>query len=107
LFFISRCRPELLNYRARSIQQVAKVGSSATYAPYTAAGLRGDGEIVTIADTGVDQYSCYFYDSQNGATPPTDVASPKYDLKYRKVIQYNYNGCGVKNDAAGGHGTHV
>jgi hypothetical protein len=95
-----------MNYRARSIQQTAQVGSASNYAPYTSAGLQGDGQIITIADTGVDSFSCYFYDPQ-GQVTPTDVAAPRYDLKYRKIIQYNYNGCGVKIDAAGGHGSHV
>lgn len=101
-----RLKPVLLNYRARSIQQTAQVGSSSNYAPYAAAGLLGDGQVVTIADTGVDSFSCYFYDSQ-GQVTPSDVSSPHYDTKYRKVIQYNYNSCGAKIDAPGGHGTHV
>jgi hypothetical protein len=98
--------PQLLNFRARSIQQSAQVGSSSDYDPYSAAGLLGDGQIVTIADTGVDSFSCYFYDPQ-GQIAPSDVSNPKYDLRYRKIIQYNYNSCGKKIDAPGGHGTHV
>jgi subtilisin family serine protease len=95
-----------MNFRARSIQQSAQVGSSSDYDPYSAAGLLGDGQIVTIADTGVDYFSCYFYDSQ-GQIEPSDVSNPKYDLSYRKIIQYNYNSCGNMIDVPGGHGTHV
>ncbi len=98
--------PELFNFRARSITQSAQVGSDMSVTPYTAAGLLGDGQVIAIADTGVDSFSCYFYDSQ-GQVKPTSVASPYYDTKYRKIIQYVYNGCGDTSDAAGGHGTHV
>lgn len=99
-------RPTLLNYRARSIPQSAKVGSDLSVMPYTAAGLLGDGQVVAIADTGVDVYSCYFFDPQ-GRVTPSDVSSPKSDSRYRKVVQYNYNGCGDTSDGEGGHGTHV
>jgi hypothetical protein len=99
-------RPELLNYRARSIPQSGKVGSDYSYMPYTAAGLRGDGQVVAIADTGLDSMSCYFYDPQ-GQVKPTDISVPSYDNKYRKIIQYSYNGCGDTNDGQAGHGTHV
>jgi subtilisin family serine protease len=105
-YYIFNNRPSLLNYRARSIPQSSQVGSQSSNCPYSSAGLLGENQIATIADTGLDSFSCYFYDPQ-GQIPPTDVAAPKYDLKYRKVIQYNYNGCGGPNDAQGGHGTHV
>jgi len=98
--------PVLLNFRARSIPQTSRVGSEGKYMPYTTAGLLGDEQIISIADTGVDSLSCYFYDNQ-GQVKPTSVSSPYYDMKYRKVIQYLYNGCGDTSDGAGGHGTHV
>ncbi len=98
--------PELFNYRARSIPQTAKVGYDASVEPFTAAGLLGDNQIISIADTGVDVYSCYFYDAQ-GRVPPSSITSPTSDMKYRKVVQYLYNGCGDNTDTTGGHGTHV
>lgn len=98
--------PELLNFRARSIPQTAQVGSDLLNMPYTAAGLMGDGQVVAIADTGVDSFSCFFYDPQ-GQVSPHQLSSPFYDNKYRKIIQYLYNSCGDTSDGAGGHGTHV
>lgn len=67
----------------------------------------GDGQIVSIADTGCDVTSCYFYDS-GGAVTPSDITSPVYDHTRRKVIQYTYMS-GTTNtwDDVGGHGTHV
>jgi len=61
---------------------------------------------VSVADTGVDTTSCYFSDTQ-GAVLPSILSSPVFNLKYRKVIQYNYNRCGDSGDEYGGHGTHV
>lgn len=97
---------ELFNYRARSIPQTAKVGYDASVEPFTAAGLLGDGQIIGIADTGVDVMSCYFYDAQ-GKVPPSSITTPVSDMKYRKIVQYLYNGCGDQTDTQGGHGTHV
>lgn len=97
---------ELLNFRGRSILESGTVGSSLDNQPFTSAGLLGDNQIISIADTGVDSFSCYFYDSQ-GQVTPTLITNPSYDLKYRKIIQYLYNGCGDTSDAQGGHGTHV
>lgn len=68
--------------------------------------MLGDDQIIGIADTGIDYLSCYFYDP-HGHVTPTDISSPSYDLRYRKVVQYNYNGCGDTSDAEEGHGTHV
>lgn len=71
------------------------------------AGLLGDGQIIGIADSGVDMNSCYFYDSK-GRVPVSTYDKATYDLSYRKVIQYAYiPGCGDTTDNNGGHGTHV
>jgi subtilisin family serine protease len=98
---------ELLNYRARSIQQSGNPASDSASNPYTSAGLKGDGQIVSIADTGVDSSSCYFYDSK-GTVTPSVITEPIFDLSYRKIIQYAYiiNG-GDTSDVADGHGTHI
>ena len=100
-------RVELFNFRARSIQQSAQASSASSAAPYTALGLTGTGQIITIADTGVDTSSCYFADPSKGAVPPTPLTSAAFDLSYRKVVQYNFNGCGDQGDEYAGHGTHV
>ncbi|RYY89332.1 hypothetical protein EON63_00875 [archaeon] len=99
-------RPGLLSFHARSITQSAQVNSDLSRQPYTAAGLRGDNQVVTISDTGLDVNNCYFYDKR-GRVQPTSITSPRYDPNYRKVVQYLYNGCGDSNDDEAGHGTHV
>ncbi|MBD3336314.1 MAG: S8 family serine peptidase, partial [Candidatus Eisenbacteria bacterium] len=60
-------------------------------------GIHGEGEIVTMMDTGLDYNSCWFRETGNAPPGPT----------HRKVIDYQtwggqaYDGCGT------GHGTHV
>lgn len=102
-------RPHLMNFRARSIMQSKLVGSQSSMMSYTLSGLRGDGQIVSVADTGLDVNSCFFRDS-NGRVSPSNLQKPNTDKSKRKVIQYSYNGengAGDTNDLEGGHGTHV
>lgn len=96
----------ILNYHARSITQSASVSNKLANQPYTSAGLRGDGQIVTIADTGVDVNSCYFFDPA-GRVPPSQPNAPVFNSRLRKVIGYIYNSCGDQTDTSEGHGTHV
>jgi hypothetical protein len=99
-------RPELLNFRARSIQQSASVGNDASTSPFTAAGMKGEDQIVAIADSGLDMESCYFQDP-NGPVPFSDIGSPITDTQKRKVVQYTYTSSSDTSDETGGHGTHV
>lgn len=96
-----------MNYHSRSIQESSTVGSSSTASPYSAAGLLGDGQIIGIADTGVDESSCYFSDSQNGFISRSSISNPTFDLKYRKIIQYVVADGGDTSDEYSGHGTHT
>jgi len=59
----------------RSIQQSARVGVDNVNTPYTNAGLRGDDQVVGIADAGIDRSSCYFNDSM-GNVPLSELRSP-------------------------------
>jgi hypothetical protein len=68
---------ELLNFRARSIQQSATAASSLSASPYTKAGLRGGGQVVQITDTGVDMDNCYFTDPAGNVTP-SDLNNPVF-----------------------------
>jgi hypothetical protein len=60
-------------------------------------GIRGEGQIATLMDTGVDYNSCWFRDPEIGPPGPS----------HRKIIDYSiyggaaYDGCDV------GHGSHV
>jgi hypothetical protein len=73
--------------------------------PFTALGLSGEGEIIGIADTGLDENSCFFVEDDRKPVARSCIDSPTFDLSKRKVIQYvNYSDSG---DYTGGHGSHV
>lgn len=99
-------RSETLNYRARSIVQNGNAGSTTGFAPYTEAGLTGLGQIVGVADTGLDESSCYFYDVA-GFASRTTLSTAKPDFTKRKVVQYTYLPEADVSDVNDGHGTHV
>lgn len=59
--------------------------------PIWAMGINGSGEIISIADTGIDLTSCYFRD------PDEDVALyPEVNPRHRKILSF---ACGVSNGA--------
>jgi hypothetical protein len=94
----------MLNNFARPITQSGGITSAGSI--YYDAGLTGLGMIVGIADTGVDQDSCFFRDTVNGFVPVSSADNPVAHLKYRKVVQYvNYSGS--SGDWSDGHGSHV
>ena len=100
--------PRLYNNRARSIPQSRTSATSMSSMPYTVAGIRGKGQVVGVADTGIDRSSCYFEDKVNGEVQAEPVPSKNFNLKYRKVVQYNFiQGQGNEGDTQSGHGTHV
>eukprot|EP00736_Rhodelphis_marinus_P008051 Rmarinus@m.28362 len=61
-------------------------------------GLTGEGQIIGVADTGVDTDHCFFHD------PNYAIPFDGLNLNHRKVIQYNRI---VDGEDAHGHGTHV
>jgi len=69
--------------------------------PWFEAGLKGEGQVVAVSDTGLDMNSCYFSDSRGNVRPSKSNA---FDKTRRKVIQY-YNF--VDGVDGRGHGTHV
>ena len=98
-------RPVLLNYDARG---VAQSGSSYS-TPFTTAGLYGTGQVVGVADSGLDDYSCYFWDNTGvygtAYTQRSSFSYAEVQNERRKVVMYvSY---GDAYDQAVGHGTHV
>ena len=82
------------------------VGGSSSNAPMWSRGFNGTGEIIAVADSGVDTESCFFRD------PAEPIAYyPDVNLRHRKVISYhayvNENGVTDTKDRPEGHGTHV
>jgi hypothetical protein len=66
-----------------------------------ARGINGSGEVVHVADSGVDVGHCLFHDEAH------DVPYNRVDLGHRKVVAYWTGRTGDRFDAIGGHGTHV
>lgn len=97
--------PRLLNYLARGICQT---GDPQSY-PMSEEGLTGVGEIVGVADSGLNDGSCFFWDDSGkystNRVPRRSVGSTYVEADRRKVIQYISHADG--DDEIGGHGTHV
>lgn len=73
------------------------------------AGLTGAGQIIGIADTGLDMTSTYFFDN---VTVVVNAAKP--NLLHRKVVSYTSSSASVfhgdsydSTEAHGTHGTYV
>ena len=94
-------RPRLLNYEARGVVQTGKMGEEA----YRAAGITGKGQVCGIADSGLDDLSCFFLDTSGKYHTAITNRSGAVQRDRRKVIQYVGYADGV--DDQGGHGTHV
>ncbi|CAM9286969.1 unnamed protein product, partial [Ectocarpus fasciculatus] len=84
--------PRLLNYLAKGICQ----SGDAQSAPLQDGGLTGEGEIVGVADSGLNDWSCFFWDNSDAYST---------NRQRRKVIQYISYADGL--DEVAGHGTHV
>ncbi|KNC51787.1 uncharacterized protein AMSG_12105 [Thecamonas trahens ATCC 50062] len=83
----------LRNKFARGITQSGTAGQT----PITAAGLDGAGEVVGVADSGLDYDNCMFYDSSVSQPGPS----------HRKIIAYEVAPGNDMTDDVNGHGTHV
>jgi subtilisin family serine protease len=93
--------PKVLNYEARGHLQSGTIERE----PYTEAGLRGAGQIVGIADSGLYDMSCFFIDDSNLYPTITTDRTGVLEIFRRKVVQYISYADNV--DEYGGHGTHV
>jgi hypothetical protein len=99
-------RVELHNDKAQWTLQgsVVKTNDSTAWRrPFFEAGLMGQGQIVSVSDTGLDVDNCYFKDGRGAGNIFT-----KWDTTRRKVIRYDVSPRGGDTkDAYKGHGTHV
>eukprot|EP01041_Mallomonas_annulata_P012823 gene12823-27042_t len=94
-------RPRVLNFEARGMLQ-----SGHRYMePYSNAGLSGDGQVIGIADSGLNDLSCFFIDDSEAYPTITTNRSGILEPLRRKVIQYTVEA--DFTDDQGGHGTHV
>eukprot|EP00297_Palpitomonas_bilix_P002163 CAMPEP_0113908806 /NCGR_PEP_ID=MMETSP0780_2-20120614/26414_1 /TAXON_ID=652834 /ORGANISM="Palpitomonas bilix" /LENGTH=1203 /DNA_ID=CAMNT_0000904371 /DNA_START=25 /DNA_END=3636 /DNA_ORIENTATION=- /assembly_acc=CAM_ASM_000599 len=93
---------QLANYDASIIVSGAPPPSSTSRDSMGSIGIKGDGEVVSVGDTGLDVSNCYFYD------PDEQVRVNVYNGNNRKVVLYRtLSSSNSGGDARGGHGTHV
>uniref|UniRef100_A0A7S1BX44 subtilisin n=1 Tax=Corethron hystrix TaxID=216773 RepID=A0A7S1BX44_9STRA len=88
------------NTNAQWILQAPDI-TSGSRLPWFEAGLKGEGQVVAVSDTGLDMNSCYFSDDTGNVTP---AKSASIDKTRRKIIQYYPYIDAVDGR---GHGTHV
>ncbi|MET0595946.1 MAG: S8 family serine peptidase, partial [Polyangiaceae bacterium] len=94
VFFLERVHHVgLLNSKTAGTIQSGTQGSAAAQTPIWEKGIRGEGQIVGLIDTGIDANSCYF----NGtALPVTNTWSQgggygtTTDSAHRKIIAYDF-----------------
>lgn len=73
--------------------------------PYHDAGLNGEGQICGVADSGVNDLSCFFADEPGVYRTHSTSRSWGVESRRRKIIQYVPYADSV--DDEGGHGTHT
>jgi hypothetical protein len=127
LFFVERVhRVGFFNDRSAGTIQGGQQGAEAAVTPIWQHGIRGQGQIIGIIDTGLDVDACWFSDTTATKLPVTNTWSSaagygtKVDASHRKVIAYDflYSCDQFENDRAcesstdltdwdtNGHGTH-
>ena len=80
-----RTEPVLQNFEARGIIQ----SGQESIEPYTTAGLNGTGQIIGVADSGLNDLSCFFFDDSGVySTTNTDRIGTLQPHR-RKVIKYS------------------
>lgn len=103
-----RERHEMMNrYGVPAGQSDASVAidGSGINVPLWRRGITGEGQIVSLADSGIDYDSCYFVENSSSSVP-IDYC----DFKRRKVVCYfNYSGSAFDEFPwwISGHGTHT
>lgn len=76
-------------------------------------GLRGDGQVIGLMDTGLDVDSCYFWDPVHGLPALNGRDGANVDLAQRKVLAVDFHWAGDWPYPSSwdwddhGHGTHV
>ena len=91
---------EKFRLRNKWAQGIIQSGS-ALRTPIFSRGLTGAGQVIGIADTGIDMNLCFFKDNAR-ATPINRV-----DVQHRKIISYRHRGTWGNTIDEEGHGSHT
>jgi MYXO-CTERM domain-containing protein len=95
IFFVERIHHVgLLNDKTAGTIQSGAQGHSAAQTPIWEHGIRGEGQIVGLIDTGIDANSCYFNDTTKLPVTNTWSSMGGYgttvDATHRKIIAYDF-----------------
>ena len=82
--------------------------------PFFDVGLDGSGQVVAVADGGLDQDNCYFQSSSSSSSTSSSNTSSRYasdskggwDMTQRKIVHYD-DTFGDRSERTDGHGTYV
>ena len=94
-------RTTLMNLEARGLAQ----SGHGYMEPYREVGLTGAGQVCGVADSGVNDVSCFFLDDSKAYPTVTTSRNGELQPLRRKIIQYVAYADGSEDEA--GHGTHV
>ncbi|RNF21629.1 putative subtilisin-like serine peptidase [Trypanosoma conorhini] len=95
-----------LNFHATALVQHGEQDEAQPFRPFWGGGINGSGELIGVADSGVDFDSCFFHDPKESVT-----LYPKVNHRHRKVVSFVpsdlFPGEVLIGDKERGHGTHV
>lgn len=100
VFYVERIHHlGFFNDKSAGTVQSGMQGKAAGVTPIWAKGLKGEGQILGIIDSGLDVDSCYFKDTDAAKLPKTNTYTGTYpngtypsevDASHRKVIAYDF-----------------
>lgn len=116
--WIERLHPSYTHNR--SGRGVCETGKRLNSPMDSSLGIRGDGEVIGVVDTGIDMQSCFFSDSDTinhpvpyvlvgSNTLPTALPTslPGSTSSHRKIAAYYYQSKTDMFEDCTGHGTHT
>lgn len=102
-FVSRRADYRLQNEYARFVMQ----GDRLNQTPFWDSGLRGEGEVVTVADTGMDWDNCFFNDPNITLPWGPGGSNVAPNMNHRKIVMYTAFASSDHEDGEAGHGSHV
>lgn len=115
--WIERLHPSYTHNR--SGRGICETGKRLNSPMDSSMGIRGDGEVIGVVDTGIDMQSCFFADTADHPVPYVLVGSSALPTalptatpgtsssSHRKIAAYYYQTKTDKLEDCTGHGTHT
>lgn len=94
---------ELSSVKGRSNPQWITQSGTVSSRPFFDYGLDGSGQVVAVADGGLDRDNCYFRDADG---EEESIFGGSWDMTKRKIVNYD-DTFGDRQEISRGHGTYV